>query len=148
LLEAEGVGQKNSHLAFAGSGSLPLTAIYLSIYLSASTTCIDCDQEAVRKSRDLIQKCEKTGVLQPGQIIVEQAAAQAYDYAFFNTVFVASLIPNESKLEIARAIPKAEQTPAMVVRSVFGLGELVYSSIFPESLQEQQMTLEAEMLPQ
>lgn len=127
-------------VAFCGSGPLPLTGILLAVTMDASVTLIDNDPEAVKLSQQLIENWELRGIIQPNQIRV--VCADGGKLRFFRTarnyqalegspntnsvqcdvLFVAALIPNATKEEIAQNVSEMRQDgPLVVLRTAHGL---------------------------
>lgn len=136
-----GTASHNSfRIAFCGSGPLPLTGILLAVSMDASVTLIDNDPEAVNLSRLLIKNWEMRGILQPN--LVRVVCADGGKVRFFQTahkyetrqvsplvksvhcdvLFVAALIPNATKEEIAQNVNEMRRDgPVVVLRTAHGL---------------------------
>lgn len=127
-------------VAFCGSGPLPLTGILLAVTMDAKVTLIDNDPEAVRLSQRLIENWELRGIIEPNQITV--ICADAGKVRFFrnsrhpdlledswspksaqcDVLFVAALIPNATKEEIAQNVSDMRNNgPLVVLRTAHGL---------------------------
>lgn len=140
---------KDFCIAFCGSGPLPLTGILLAVSMDASVTLIDNDPEAVRLSRLLIENWEMRRIIQPNQVRV--VCADGGKVRFFRTahkyetrqvsslvksvqcdvLFVAALIPNATKEEIAENVSEMRHDgPVVVLRTAHGLtARLAYFQI-------------------
>ncbi|CDF77505.1 unnamed protein product [Chondrus crispus] len=127
-------------IAFCGSGPLPLTGILLAVIMDADITLIDCDPEAVRVSRKLIQNWEQRHIITPGQIKVICADGGQVRFLGNNcshgtgemsrkmpsvkcdVFFLAALVPNATKEEIAQNVSAMrEDGPLVVLRTAHGL---------------------------
>lgn len=128
-------------IAFCGSGPLPLTGILLAVTMDADLTLIDCDPEAIRLSNELIQNWEQREILPSGRIRVmcadggnvrfsksiQNHSEVTEKWATSSTVvcdvlFVAALIPNATKEEIAQNVSEMRgDGPLVVLRTAHGL---------------------------
>eukprot|EP00177_Eucheuma_denticulatum_P008253 GFKZ01015020.1.p1 GENE.GFKZ01015020.1~~GFKZ01015020.1.p1 ORF type:complete len:415 (-),score=50.43 GFKZ01015020.1:665-1909(-) len=140
--ETERLRPKKLRVAFCGSGPLPLTGILLSACLDAQVTLIDNDEKAVELSQKLVNNWERRGITPAGRIDI--VCADGGQIRFFrggrkgisrdgvgagrarsiecDILFVAALIPNQTKEEIARNVAEMRQDgPLVVVRTAHGL---------------------------
>jgi precorrin-6B methylase 2 len=122
-----GKANKETHIAFIGSGALPLTAIIYHLKTGAPVTCIDLDPAAVEKSQTLL---DRLGLKQ-----VKTLKANGSDLNFdeYNQVFIASLVPNENKKTIIKKINETNKDILIAVRSAEGLSTLLYEPINEKS---------------
>lgn len=136
---AEYIRTRPIRVAFCGSGPLPLTGILLSVCLKANVILIDKDQESVDLSQKLIKNWEERDIIPIGMVNV--MCADGGHLIFTRNVcrhsrqeglhpklvecdvlFVAALIPNQTKEEIARNIAEMRNDgPLVVMRTAHGL---------------------------
>lgn len=137
--------------AFCGSGPLPLSGIFLHILTGSPVVLVDCDSYAAQYSRHLIESLERHGVISVSMLRVVQADAvdvpfrrpgKAQDFSRrpqvgpnsgveCDILFLASLLPTSTKLEIARNTGAINDgSNLMLVRSAKGLtAKFAYDSI-------------------
>lgn len=134
-----GKSSKRLNVAFCGSGPLPLTGILLAACMNANVKLIDINSKAVELSDQLIEKWDERGVMSKGQ--VSSMVADGGDLEFVHSeeargpepstkrgrvvcdvLFLAALIPNSTKEEIARTVSRAGANgPLVVLRTAHGL---------------------------
>lgn len=140
--ESDSLQTKKLRVAFCGSGPLPLTGILLAACLDAQVTLIDNDEKAVELSQKLVDNWERRGITPAGRTDI--VCADGGQIRFFrgggegisrdgagvgrgrsiecDILFVAALIPNQTKEEIARNVAEMRQDgPLVVVRTAHGL---------------------------
>lgn len=111
---------------FIGAGALPLTAIILHRKTGMPVTCVDSDPAACRRAEALIEKLGITNM----RVIC--ADGTDLNYNRFDTVFVASLVPQPLKEEIIDEIRNSKTQTFVAVRSAERLHTLLYEP-FDES---------------
>lgn len=128
------------HIAFCGSGPLPLTGLLLAVCLGAEVTLIDCCPDAIEASKKLVERWEEIGVIPSGRIthmcangadvqFVEKkkgekilASKYGNKYISCDVVFLAALIPNKVKENMAKNVSDlGDKGPLVVLRSAHGL---------------------------
>lgn len=130
---------KSICVAFCGSGPLPLTGILLSVCLKAKVILIDNDQESVYLSQKLIENWEAREIIPSGSLNVVCAdggqvrflrnagqhfcqGGQKANSVECDILFVAALIPNRVKEDIARNVAEMRDNgPLVVMRTAHGL---------------------------
>lgn len=125
---------KDCQIVFCGSGPLPLSGVLLAAVLGCSVVLVDCDENAVNISSQLIQFWERRNVLPYGRISVLKEDCMMLKFndrhheipsilpLFCDVVFVAALIPHDAKIAVATTASKVEEkSPLLAVRSAHGL---------------------------
>jgi hypothetical protein len=108
-------------IAFVGAGPLPLSAVIMHLRTELRVTCIDNDAEACSLARELCRKAGLTG------IEVRCACGARHDYSPNPVVVVASLVPD--KAQVMRRIGATRLAAVVALRSVEGLGTLLYDPV-------------------
>lgn len=126
----------NHHVAFIGSGPLPLTAIIRHLKTGVHVTCIDNDPVACRQSRVLLSKLGLSDKIK----VVEGDGAKV-NYSKFSNIVIAALVPNKAET-INRIRETAQHTTQIGIRSAERLHSLLYDPLDEEmsALQECALT--------
>lgn len=138
LVEDDSGRRKCIEVAFCGSGPLPLTGILMAASMDAMVTLVDIDYEAAQLSRRLVANWEARGIIAGGQVRVVCADGGKVDFCRraarhagragprvsvqCDVLFVAALIPNSTKEEIAQNVSEMRAGgPLVVLRTAHGL---------------------------
>lgn len=111
-------------LAFAGAGPLPLSGAMGACWLGGGALLVDVDASAVDLSRSVVKRWEAAGAVAEGAVkhMHADAAEVKWGGVRADTVLVASLVPDDAKVAVARALAGDQEGPAVfAVRSAHGL---------------------------
>lgn len=127
----------SSHIVFCGSGPLPISGALFAAHMDARVTLIDCDEGAVRLSRELMEAWECCGVLPAGRVRVCHENGSNLRFCKMphsdedtcnngllacDVIFIAALVPNHVKETLVRAAGAlGNAAPLVVLRSAHGL---------------------------
>lgn len=155
---------QGSTVAICGSGSLPLSALFLHLFTGTKVILIDQAQAAVERSRRLINNLERLELLAPGALTVRQRNAGQVRFrspgippkstpdassVACDAVMVASLVDPDAKAAIAEHFDRDPAAPELLImRSATGLSaRLAYDAVPTEAFSRDGLAYCGETVP-
>ncbi len=128
--EIRKTGTDRKSIAFVGAGPLPISAIMVHQQTGLRVTCIDQDEKACQRGRQLIDylasnEADHRGLDKAIQFVHD--IGKGYDYGAHSIVFIASLVEEKASI-IMRIIDTARTATTAIIRSADGLSTLMYRS--------------------
>jgi hypothetical protein len=142
-------------IAFCGSGSLPLSGLFLHLMTGAQIRLVDHDPIAVEHATRLIGNLERLEILAPGALTVINENANSLRFAddpaslACDAVMLASLVDADAKIALAARVLTSRRAPGLIIaRSARSLcARLAYDPIDPDRFASFALAYCGETLP-